>query len=151
MSNPNIFSNSSFRDAFLNGAARAFFVSAYADFVEDPERKGRRKYPRPGPGEDWMDFAPPTPPNAYALAGELWSELVVLNRKNMYVIFQLAAEADDGEIDVSDFGHYLAMEAMGSGVSWFDSHGRFDLEVPYMEVGQYTFDEDAYRARRRAR
>lgn len=148
MPNTPIFSDSSLRDAFLTGAARAFFVSAYVDFVEDSNRKG---YPRPGPREDWMDFAPPTPLNAYVLAGELWCSIEALNHKSMHVIFQLASKADGVELDANDFGHYMAMEAMGHGVSWFDDHGRFDLKVPSMDVGQFSFDEDAYKARRRSR
>lgn len=31
------------------------------------------------------------------------------------------------------FGHYLAMEAMGHGVSWADDHEPHGLRVPHME------------------
>ena len=58
-SHMDVFSNSQFRDQFLYAAARAFFVSSYADFVEDPDNKD--DYPRPGGGEDWMFFAPDAP------------------------------------------------------------------------------------------
>lgn len=39
---------------------------------------------------------------------------------------------DNGEY-AREFGHYLAMQALGHGVSWFDDHARFDLTVPHSE------------------
>jgi hypothetical protein len=147
-------SDSDFRDDFIRGAARAFFVTAYADFVEDKDAdEDRSEYPQPGPGEDWTDFTPPTPPNAYALAGELWAGLVVENRQNapagVYSLAEQAATADgysDGAsaVDAERFGHYLAMQAMGHGVSWFDDHKKFPLVVPHMECSSFTFSTDAY-------
>lgn len=144
-----VHSDSDFRDAFIEGAARAFFVCAYADFVEDPEREDDgHDYASASMGADWADMAPATtPPNAYALAGELWAGLYALNGKAGPYTLVLNAEAADGaEIDAEEFGHYLAMEAMGHGVSWFDDHEKFPLEVPHMECSGYTFDPEAYRA-----
>lgn len=144
-----VHSDSDFRDAFLHGAARAFFVSAYADFVEDPEREqSGYDYLSAGPGEDWADIAPEvTPPNAYAMAGELWAGLYHLNGEaGPYTIALNAENADGCEIAADELGHYLAMEAMGHGVSWFDDHETFDLKVPDIECHLHTFDERAYRA-----
>jgi len=148
-----VHSDSDFRDAFIEGAARAFFVSAYADFCENQASKGddaddATYYISAGPGEDWADVAPAnTPPNAYALAGELWAGLYHLNgAAGPYTLVNNAQAADGAEPDAEEFGHYLAMEAMGHGVSWFDDHARFDLKVPHMECSAYTFDEEAYRA-----
>ena len=172
-------SDSTFRDAWLEGAARAFFVTAYADFVEeghstdneldDDERERRLSLPRPGAGEDWMDYAPPTPPNAYALAGELWNALHAANGRAGVYTLAMRAEAADHKpcdrctgsgcsnidpIDAEKFGHYLAMEAMGHGVSWFDDHEKFEIEIPHIECSQCSFDDSAYnppkRSKRRA-
>ena len=48
-----------------------------------------------------------------------------------------ASEADKGAPIDSDyageFGHDLAMQAMGHGVSWFDDHHKFPLKVPHTE------------------
>jgi len=143
-----VHSDSDFRDEFIEGAARAFFVTAYADFVEDPEREqGAYDYLAASCGADWMDCAPETtPPNAYALAGELWGALYHLNGKAGVYTLALNAEAADGQpVDAKEFGHYLAMAAMGHGVSWFDDHADFPLETPYMECSGFTFDERAYR------
>jgi hypothetical protein len=155
-------SDSSFRDEWLEGAARAFFVTAYADFVEeghstdndlsDDEREMRLSLPRPGAGEDWMDYAPPTPPNAYALAGELWNALHAANGEAGVYSLSLRAEHADGEApDAEKFGHYLAMQAMGHGVSWFDDHEEFPIEIPHIECSQCSFDDAAYQPPKRAR
>lgn len=151
-------SGNTFRDAWLDGAARTFFVSAYADHAEesdssdneltDEEREERSSLPRPAGGEKWEDYAPETPPLAYALAGELWALLGSMNSCSVYVLAQSAALADRVlEIDPEEFGSDLAMQAMGHGVSWFDDHARFDLKIPHMECGDYTFSADAYAAK----
>lgn len=158
-------SDSTFRDTWIESAARAFFVSAYADFVEEghstdneltkAERKARLALPRPGAGEDWCDYAPETPPNAYALAGELWAALEAANKVSVYVLAERAEQADGEHMgkcdkckssgfDAEEFGHYLAMQAMGHGVSWFDDHGDFEIEIPHLEVSQCSFDDGAY-------
>jgi hypothetical protein len=135
------------RDEFLEGAARAFFVMAYADFVENEDTD----LPGASMGADWMDVAPErTPPNAYAFAGELWARLAILNKETapcgVVSLLNQAAEADGvEEVDAEDFGHYCAMAALGSGVSWFDDHADFPLEVPYMDCGTVDFDPAAYR------
>lgn len=162
----NIGSNSFFRDAFIEGAAKAFFVTAYADFVEegystdndltDDERKARIALPKAGGGQDWYDYAPEPPPEAYALAGELWARLESENGHSVYTLASHAAKADGvEEIDVEEFGRDLAMQAMGHGVSWFDDHENIpnDLlqsykskrfEIPDIECNQCSFDDAAF-------
>jgi len=141
-------SDSEFRDSFLTGAARAFFVTAYADHVETaPERDDDFDYSKPGPRQDWTDNAPPTPPNAYALAGQLWAALHAANGEAGVYTLRLRAEEADGETpDGEDFGFSLAMQAMGQGVSWFDNHKKFPCEVPHIECSQYSFSDEAYQA-----
>lgn len=151
----NIGSDNTFRDAFLLGAAKAFFTTAYADFVEeghstdneltDDDRAARLALPRPGAGEDWMSYAPELPPNAFAIAGELWAGLYQLNKKAGPYSLALHAEAADGKApDPEQFGHYLAMQAMGHGVSWFDDHEEFPIEIPDIECSQCSFSDEAY-------
>lgn len=144
-------SDSGWRDTFIESAARLFYVYAYAEFVEDSEREDDgHAYPRPGGGENWMDFAPEaTPPNAYALAGQLWGSVEVASKVGMYVLACRANKADGGEwavdIDAEAFGSSLAWMAMGAGPSWFDDHECFEISVPDMEVSSFTFDPAAYR------
>jgi hypothetical protein len=148
-------SDSTFRDAFLEGAAKAFFATAYADYVEEADstdndldevaRNARANCARPGPGEDWMDYLPEIPPNAYALAGELWAALHAANGEAGVYSLALRAEAVDGKApDPEQFGHCLAMEAMGHGVSWFDDHAKFKIKIPDVECSQCSFSDDAY-------
>lgn len=154
MSN-NVHSDSTARDEFLHGAARAYFVISYADYVEDTEREPDGITYAAANGGDWCDVAPETTPdNAFALAGELWAGLVTRNKETapggVYSLFINAAKADglteDDEIDYQEFGHYLAMQSMGHGVSWFDDHKFFPLVVPMVECSQFSFDPEAYRA-----
>lgn len=149
-------SDSTFRDSWLEGAARAFFVTAYADYVEegwskdndltDEERETRRDLDKPGAGGDWYNYAPETPPNAYALAGELWAMLHAANGEAGVYSLALRAEAADGVApDPEEFGRDLAMQAMGHGVSWFDDHKKFEIKVPHLECSMCSFADEAYK------
>lgn len=138
----NVGTDSDFLDDFLEGAARAIFVLAYADFAEQASDDDR--FPIARNGEDWYDRAPETPPAAYALAGRMWSEIEARNGASIYAIAEWAATADDAQPDPEKFGRDLAMEWMGTGVSWEDDHAPFGLEIPHGEVSGYTFDESAY-------
>jgi hypothetical protein len=140
------------KDEFLEGAARCFFVCAFADFVEEEEREpDGYDYAHPGCGGDWYDVAPEiTPPAAYAAAGELWARLAILNKATapcgvISLIDQAAKANGDDEIDVEHFGRDCAMMALGTGVCWFDDNATFPLETPYMDCGTVTFAVEAYR------
>jgi hypothetical protein len=151
-------SDSTFRDSWLDGAARAFFVTAYADYCDeghstdnelaDEEREARLALPRATSGADWYDYAPEPPPNAYALAGELWALLERDNKASVYMLAERAKAADgltdNEEIDAEEFGRDLAMQAMGHGVSWFDDHKKFPLKIPHVDCSMCSFSDDAY-------
>lgn len=128
--------DNSLKSAFLEGAAKAFFATAFADLCEDWQNytDNEDEWPevvrnhRAGPGEDWMDTIPEVPVACYAEAGMLWAEIESDNKCDMYNIVRRAATADGvDEIDVENFGHYMAMEAMGHGVSWWDDHATFKV------------------------
>ena len=126
--------DSEFTEEFAEGAARALWVSAWASEMEE---KGETF-----PGEDVMDVAPPTPLSAWVAAGELIGRLEQANGVVVEVLAARAAEADGNgydvtAIDASEFGHYLAMEALGHGVSWFDNHESFKIKMPSMEYNFY--------------
>lgn len=142
--NDHVGSDSSFRDSFLEGAARAFFVCSYADFVEQCEEGA--DLPGASMGADWYNIAPDTnPPNAYALAGELIAGLAALNSSSIYCLAALAEKADGKAPDPEDFGRDFAMQAMGTGVSWFDDHKAFPVKVPNIDCSYFSFSEEAYR------
>lgn len=161
MKKSNIGSDSSFRDAFIEGAARCFFVLAYVEFAErydeehDPESADYDPPASASMSADWYDMAPATlPPNAYALAGEMIAHIETANGCSIYTLAARAKEAeiargkmvDNDEIDAEDFGRDLAMQYAGTGCSWFDDHASFALEIPQVEISAYTFDESSYRA-----
>jgi hypothetical protein len=124
--------------------ARALFVCQYADEVES----GELQLPGAGPGQDWMDVAPATPQpfifEAYRLAGRIEQ----LNGTSLICLAAAARKADmavsrhadatwAGQLpdsQLSDFGHYLAMQSLGHGVSGFDDHEKFPLRLPHVEV-----------------
>ncbi len=152
-----IHSDSEFLDGFIEGAARAFFVMAYASYVEeadssgneltDDERAKRKALPYASNGGDWYDYAPATPVYAYVLAGEMIARIRADKRNGGCGIYSLRerAEQADGEApDPEDFGRDIAMRYMGTGVSWFDDHEQFECHIPYTEISAYTFDSAAY-------
>ena len=147
----NLHTDSVWKDEFIQAAARLFFVSAYADHVESLDEADDRceQYPRPGGGDDWFDYAPKTTPiAAYVLAGEMLASFEWFNKASIHVLAQWAAKADnnwhDVSVDADEFGRSLAWMYMGAGVSWFDNHEEFKLEVPHCEVSGMTFDPSAY-------
>jgi hypothetical protein len=124
----------------IDGMARALFVTSWADEYEE---NGNR-FP---PQTEIMDVAPPTPREAYDQAWRLTGMIESLNRMGVYSLFVKALQADKAldekwsvaELEQAEkrwgdeFGHYLAMQAMGHGVSWFDNHENFNLKLPYFE------------------
>jgi len=137
-------------NVMIDGMARAFFVSAWADRQEERGKTAGWS------GNDLMDLAPKTPRYArdFALmfAGSLSGSLpVILNNAAWADVTEgltlaepfyrfehpeLEAKARDLQTDeyARDLGHYLAMQGLGSGVSWFDNHAKFEIKIPYTEV-----------------
>ena len=124
----------------IASAARALWVSWWADQCScgfdsetcrldgdglegwDPDAEHVANDPG---GVELMDVAPDTPPDAVEAATALMGRIEGLGA---------LLERADVQGDPEDFGHYLAMEALGTGVSWdghyLDPHG---LDVPYIE------------------
>lgn len=112
---------------FIEGAARAMF-------------------------EELTDVAPDTPDYVRLEAARLLGKLEQANGVTVTAIMHAAAVADMPEQErlamrndavaavqlngdeARDFGHYIAMQAMGHGVSWFDDHAEFDLPTRAADV-----------------
>lgn len=136
------------RDEIVESMARSFFVDAYANHVD--ECKGclvlddldEGDHAKPGPGEDWFDYAPelvdnnPFSEEARAKAEELAVHIEKDNGADLVELY-LRAVALEGEHEseptADRFGHYLMMEAVGHGVSWGDSHPDHELKLPNVE------------------
>jgi len=157
-------------EAIVMGMERAIWVTSYADWADNQPREtepkkqrtaawrvasGRAKVVhRAGPGEDWNDVAPESP----ASAGEAAEDLrVAIERKNGKTLSELlddAAKADGVQPTLryaDSFGHYLAMQAMGHGVSWFDNHKTFPLKLPHFEFHTFDGEEVEWSPRIRSR
>lgn len=113
---------------FLEGAARALWVDAWAEVMEDAGRLP--------PEEDLVEVADDTPAEAKELAGKLVKALTAANDRGLEQLMADAAAADDGKLDdeyARSFGFDVVMQALGTGVTWFDNHGRFPLKVPSVD------------------
>lgn len=120
-----------------DGMARALHVNAWADKEEE---KGRSHG-----GEELMDVAPKTPRGAKDAAYRLAGRFEALNKLDIYALFYKAMLAD-GKIGedytgeefrelwdkyAREFGHYLTMRAIGSGVAWEDNHRKAGIVYPH--------------------
>lgn len=130
--------------AIIEAMARTLFVDAWASAMEE------RGETHGWAGQDLMDLAPETSSEAKAAAAKLAAEFVALNGKSLTDLLEAAAAADgDAALNpsyVESFGHNLAMQAIGHGVSWFDDHAKFPIEFPRSENDVFFDDEDALEA-----
>lgn len=122
----------------LEGMTRSIWVVSYADWVRSLPIKERKKL-SPGPGGDWDDVTPDSPPSALMAAESLYTLIEKANHKTPGELLLVAVRADGRDQPGSarfaeSFGHHLAMQALGTGVSWFDDHGKFPLKVPHFEA-----------------
>jgi len=140
----------SIEDNIVTAMARAMFVTVWADWAE----LHGDGYPA---GCELLDVAPETP--AYVLrVAHVWAGIVVgmnndtIPRRSLFFLFREALAADEHDPDTcqddpslqNDFGHYLAMEIMGHGVSWADDHAELPFRLPYIEYSYFDLDATTY-------
>lgn len=109
----------------IDAMARALFVDAWARRQEEAGKRFR-------PGVDLMDQAPGTNKAAKVAAADLAKTIERRNSKSLEDLFRDAVAAG-GEDNSDKFGHYLAMQSLGHGVSWFDDNPEFPLDLPLIE------------------
>lgn len=126
----------------LAGMERAIWVTAYADWAEEAPASTQRRLQAsglmPARGQDWCDVAPAAPrPDTMQAAKELVRLFEEVNGRSLEELATMAQRAHQpptgwllGNADAELFGHYLAMQALGHGVSWFDDHPAFPLKFP---------------------
>jgi len=114
-----------FTEEFAAGAAQAYWADAIFSLGADKRT---------------AELAGSTTPplSAWVKAGQLIGALQTLNGVHIAVLGARAARADTGDYDVNltdarEFGYALALESLGHGVSWFDNHKSFKLNVPNLE------------------
>lgn len=112
----------------IEAMAKALFVSAWADKEEEEGRTHN--------DQGYMDISPATTPEAFWKARELASLIESVNGMSLEALYEKAASTEGKhykEPTSKDFGHYLTMQALGHGVSWFNDHPQFDLKIPHIE------------------
>lgn len=128
-------------EVFLQHAAKTFFACAWA---EAEEEAGQEQ------GGEIMERLPSqTDPAALHAASTLRMGLEALNDRSleeMLLDIENMGEGDRPET-MEMFGHYAAMQAMGTGVGLHDAFGKdvYDLiSVPYVEFGSHSLEKDYF-------
>jgi len=137
--------NESKSDVFyeaLEGAASSLWASAWADHAEQHGCSSLS-------GVEITDVMPSIPEQAYEAAKRCLESIERANGKPIDELYQMAIEADEEEgvhpnshEGPESFGSDLAMQWMGHGVSWFDDHAEFPLEIPHGDPSELYFVAD---------
>ncbi len=114
--------------------ATTLWCCAYADGIENDYING------PAPlGDDWEDYAPTPPPEAYDTARKLLASIGQRKVLDTAAHWMGATNADEFR-----FGHCLAMQALGHGVGLQDDMPAGQeapaLDVPLIEFSIYYVD-----------
>lgn len=139
----------------VTAMARAFFACAWADQCEECGHSSILS------GQGIMDLMPDEiDPAAIHAADTLardmiasaWPGKAVEIEQGLRVLLQRAEQLrqpgeGDRELTPELFGHYCAMQAMGSGVGLWDSFGDSvyqGIKVPYCEFGSHSLEKDYF-------
>lgn len=132
-------------DHYIEYIAKMMWADAFASFMEqeypklsDAEKEKFADWENMS-GRDWFREAPEPPQSAYEGARQFAESLVRVNdMESMDDLIDLAEREAGYEIDPEAFLHDLTLEAAGHGVSWFDDHDEFDINIPDIEY--YSWD-----------
>ena len=133
-----------YHDEIVEHAARALFGNAWADY-QDRSPEGENLS-----GCEILDVMPDVPEEATNAAKKLVHEVADLNGNTitqlMYKAEGLPHDYADRECNAEHFGHYLAMQALGTGVgleSVCDSEA-LALKLPHCEFTYYDLNPEDY-------
>lgn len=117
------------RTEIVDSMARTLFVEAWANREEEMGHRLRGEL---------MSQAPPTPRAAHHQASALARDIEKLNGQSLEALYTEAAAVPGKhyrEPTPRDFGYGLVMQALGSGVSWYDDHphGSHPIKLPRIE------------------
>lgn len=119
-------------DMLIHGMARALWVVSWADQMEEEGECFS--------GQDLMDVAPPYPPSTelqaafilglFCSANKTLSPAVIIHK-----VFSVNELDTDDETLIENFGHYIVMEMLSTGVGWSDNYpgSTNEIEFPYIE------------------
>jgi hypothetical protein len=135
-------------DQIRAAMAKAFFASAWSDLQEEKDADDETRVNLGG--REVFDVMPDTiDPAAEHAARTLEFDVLRANSAtSLDDLFAMAKHAPaaggDRELTPENFGHYLAMQAMGSGVG-LESFGdavKAAITVPYVEFGSHSLQKD---------
>lgn len=133
-----------YEQIILDGMARYLWIMAYVDAYQEGHLDVEH-----GPGVDWAEITPPTPPAARRAARDLAKLIAATEGMGMVDLFGIAYEVDSGEPFelhedpwdillvpgsndrpegvsmaelVEEFGEMIAAESLETGLSWGDDH-----------------------------
>jgi hypothetical protein len=119
------------KDDFLKGMATILWGLAWADHVEEANCYNLS-------GCKIEDHMPEIPDLAWKYAEDIRRRIEDENHASLGVLFTRALWADGKDPEKhrnleERFGECLAYQALGHGVSWFDDHEEFPIEIPYVD------------------
>jgi len=129
-------------DEIRENVAKAFFASAWACMQEENEDADSFG------GLEIMDHMPEEiDPAAYHAARTCIIDVERANRTSVAQLLLKCQQNEGGDCpaDEEHFGHYLAMQAMGTGVgldSVTDYETAESIVVPYCEFGDHSLEKD---------
>lgn len=142
------------RSTIIEAMARAGYATRWADAVDEARSEGRDDLAPNLSGCEVMECLPlPIPPEFIKWGHQLCAAIEAKNALPICEAFKRAcalpcahsweerADAESSK-DAASFGHYLAMQAMGSGVRWSDSHPEHGLKIPYDEAPIYILPSE---------
>jgi hypothetical protein len=121
-------------DAFVRGIATIFWGNAWADHVEEHRCASLS-------GIEITSVMPEIPEVVWRMAERFAGMVEQANDLTLPALFAQAMKYTGRELTHKDywsdtaerFGECLAWEAMGAGVSWYDDHPEFKIELPLEE------------------
>jgi hypothetical protein len=128
----------------IEHAARALFANAWADYQERAPDGVNLS------GCEILDVMPEVPPEALAAAEKLIADTEAMNGETITESLARAQSLPDRyadrDCDAEHFGHYLAMQALGTGVGLESVCDRkaLALKLPYCDFGCYDLNPEQY-------
>jgi hypothetical protein len=114
------------RDGIIRGMAAMLWALAWADHAEEHGCSSL--------SGDIMAMMPSVPKMALKEAEKVAKGIEKANHVTLDELFSVACLADGrqtSDVDPENFGGDLAHMSIGTGVSWFDDHSKFPLQMPY--------------------
>lgn len=128
-----VIKNVNILDRIIDAIARCFFCDAWASAMEEAGRSSEMSQ------REILDIAPETNEEAYNVAVGLVRDIEAVNGITFTAWVEMVRalprdKYSDRDINQDDiFGHYLAMESLGHGVTLSEHLEKVKLKIPYSD------------------